>query len=195
MSLADALFGKTKKAVIGILFSNPGAAVHLRELARLAHVSAPSVLREMNVLEKAGIVRSRRDGNRMQYEANPDCPLFDELRGIAKKTFGIADPLRVALQDFDIEIAFIFGSVARDEEKAHSDVDVLVIGATPYRDLLNRIRPIEEQIGRPISVKLYRPDEFRDGIASGNAFLKRLTTDPRIFLIGDENGFEAFKSR
>ena len=191
MSLADALFGKTKKAVIGILFSRPRVSIHLRELARLSNVSAPSILREMNILEAAGIVRSRRDGNRVQYEANSECPLFDELRGIAKKTFGIADQLREALSDLEIVVAFIFGSVARDEDKSHSDVDVLAIGKGSYRDILNRVRLAEELIGRPVNVKFYKPKEFRDTLAQGNAFLHRIAAEPKIYLIGDENGFKA----
>jgi predicted nucleotidyltransferase len=191
MSLADALFGKTKKAVIGILFSNPGVSVHLRELARRANVSAPSILREVNLLEKAGILLSRQDGNRVQYEANSACPLFDELRGIAKKTFGIADQLREALADLRISVAFIFGSVARDEEKSHSDVDVLAIGSGSYRDILNQVRRVEEQIGRPVNVKFYKPKEFREMFAEGNAFLQRIAAEPKIYLIGDENGFKA----
>lgn len=193
MSLADALFSQTKKAVIGILFAKPGVSVHLRELARLSNVSAPSLKREIAILEDAGIVLSRRDGNRIQYEANQECPVFEELRGIAKKTFGIADQLRESIASLDIDIAFIFGSVARNEETSRSDVDVFVIGRDCYRETLNRLSVIEQGIGRPVNMKFYKPAEFRETFAEGNAFLHRIATEPKIFLIGDENGFKAIQ--
>ena len=134
VQLIDALFGKTKKSVISILFSKPDSNWYLRELARITSTSPTMLGKELDLLTAAGIVCEESDGNRRRVWANPACPIFDELRGIARKTAGLADIVKEALQGIpDIEVAFIFGSVARGEERADSDVDVCVIGNASNR--------------------------------------------------------------
>ncbi len=186
--LADALFGKTRKAAIGVLFSHPEKSWHLRELARYAGVSPTMIGKEMDALSSAGIVLDQRDGNRRSLRANPDCPIFEELRGIARKTSGLADVLREALSTLDgIDFAFVFGSVATGEERADSDVDVCVVGSIPYRSMVNALSATEDAVGRSVNPVLYTPKEFRQKFEGKNPFVSRLLSSKRIFLIGDDN--------
>lgn len=184
MSLADALFSRTKKAVIGILFSKPGVSVHLRELARLSHVSAPTLKREIEILEDAGIVLSRRDGNRVQYEANPDCPIFDELRGIAKKTTGLLDVVREALSKEEISLAFIFGSMASGADRSDSDVDLMIVSDVDGLRLYGLMDEIEKAIRRPVHANMYGLEEWRKMQKDG--VIQSIIDGPKIMVIGDD---------
>lgn len=188
-SLADALFGKTKKRAIGIIFARPEKSWHLRELARLADVSPTMLSKEMDLLSAAGIIIDEKDGNRRRLRANTECPIFQELRGIALKTTGLGDVLRECLASVDgIDSAFIFGSVAQGVERADSDVDVCVIGNISYERLLSALSAAEKTIVRTINPVLYKEKEIGDKIAQGNPFVMKMLSSKRIPLIGDGYG-------
>lgn len=190
-SLSDALFGKTKKAVIGVLFSRPEREVHLRELARVAGASPTMVGKELDVLVAAGIALERQDGNRRMARANPNCPLFEELRGIARKTMGLGDVLREALQQVDgIDLAFVFGSVARGEEKSHSDVDVFIVGSARHGEVLSALSGVQASVGRPVNPMVYSEVEAREKMREPVGFFAKMLSSDKIFLIGDEDGLE-----
>jgi predicted nucleotidyltransferase len=194
MSLADALFPRTKQRILGVLFSQPDRAIHLRELARIAGVNPSSIQREIQTLAEAGIVTKVARGNLQEFQANRECPVFEELCGFARKTFGIADVIKSALEGLPVDVALIFGSIASGSESARSDVDVLIISNTGYREALDRMMVIEKQIGRPINVKHFRAKEFQDLARSGNAFAMNIISGSKIFLKGSANGLEANES-
>ena len=194
--LADALFGKTKKAVLGVLFSDPERPVHLRELARLAGVSPTMIGKEMDTLTMAGIAIERRDGNRRVFQANARCPILAELQNIARKTSGVADLIGEALHRLDgIEAAFIFGSVARGTERAGSDVDVCIVGRVSHKDVLNALADAERAIGRTINPVIYSVEEFRRKSGDGSPLVSGMLSGPKIALIGepDESAAEPGK--
>lgn len=194
-SLADALFGKVKQAAIGVLFSKPDRPLHVREIARLGGVSAPAMHKELKALSAVGILTAARRGNQLLFQANAACPLFEELHGIAVKTSGVADQVRQALANVNgMESAFIFGSLARGEDRSDSDVDVFVLGSCSYHDVLDALQPMERRIGRPINPIVYSPTELKERLAENNAFAQRILADKRIHLIGDKRGLEAFQS-
>ena len=194
--LADALFGKTRKAAIGVLFSHPEKSWHLRELARNAGVSPTMIGKEMDALSSAGIVLEARDGNRRSLRANPECPIFEELRGIARKTSGLADVLREALSRLDgIDFAFVFGSVATGQERSGSDGEVCVVGSVPYRSLVTALPATEGAVGRAVNPVHYSPAEFRQKFEAKNPFVTRLLSSKRIWLIGDDNAIERAVAR
>jgi predicted nucleotidyltransferase len=184
-SLADALFGKTKKAVIGILFSKPDISVHLRELARMAAVSAPMMQRELAILVDAGIITSRKDGNRIAFKANDACPIFEELSGIARKTIGVADSIKSALRGKDIELAFIFGSIATGKENADSDIDLMVVGDIDNIELNGLIAPLEDSLRRPIHISHYRTQEWTE--INKDRLINKIVNGPKIILISNES--------
>lgn len=189
--LADALFSKAKQAVIGILFSQEGKVVHVRELARIAGMSAPTLAKELDVLVSAGLVLEERDGNRRSVRANPASPIFEELKGIAVKTAGVAEVIRAALCDLDgIDLAFVFGSTARGEARSGSDVDVCVVGTVKNRLVMNAAATAEQTLRRPVNALVYTPDEFRAKMGEGNTFVERISGGPKIFLVGDQVDFD-----
>lgn len=186
ISLVDALFGKTKKSVISVLFSRPESSWHLRELARVTSTSPTMLGKELDLLTSAGIVLEEADGNRRRVWANPDCPIFEELRGIARKTAGLADIVKDALAEVPgVEIAFIFGSVARGEERAGSDVDVCIVGNASNRAVGEAMSSAEKSIGRPVNALVYKANELREKLAHGNPFMTKMLSTPKLFLVGD----------
>jgi predicted nucleotidyltransferase len=187
-SLSDALFGKTTKAVIARLFSHPEQSWHLRELARIADVSPTMLSKEIDRLSLAGIVLDERDGNRRRIRANEDCPIFEELRGIARKTAGLADLIAEGLAGINgVDCAFVFGSIARGEERSGSDVDVCVIGSAKNREVLGAMTALEESVGRQINPIVYTIAEIREKVMSENAFVSKMLGSAKIFLRGDES--------
>ena len=134
--LAAGLFGRTREAVIGLLFSQDGIELHGREIAKRSGLSAAAVSEELQRLASLGVVASRPMANAVLYRADSSHPLYPELRSIAVKTWGVRGRLADMFEPVDdIECAFIFGSVARGEDRAASDIDVLAIGEARFDQL------------------------------------------------------------
>ena len=145
--------------------------------------------KEVGTLALAGIVLDERDGNRRQFRANPACPIYDELRGIARKTAGLADILRDTLAPIPgVRHAFVFGSVARGDERGESDVDLCVVGQVSHRALTNALGAAEIAVGRPVNPVLYTLHEIRDKVSTNNPFVTKMLSSAKLFLIGDSDG-------
>jgi predicted nucleotidyltransferase len=188
--LADALFSKTQRRVLGLLFVNPDRSYFANELVRLARSGIGAVHRELATLEAAGLVTVKRVGNQKHYQANRAAPIFEELRGIALKTFGVAEVLREALAPLAkrIEAAFIYGSLAKGSDTAASDIDLMVISdEIEYADLFELASEAEQGLGRKLNPTVYTPAALRHKIASGNDFVKRVLEQPKIFVLGSED--------
>jgi predicted nucleotidyltransferase len=188
-NLSDALFSKVQRCVLGLLYGNPDRSFYANELFRLAGSGTGAVVRELAKLADSGLVTVSKIGNQKHYQANRDAPIFEELRGIVLKTFGMADVLRQGLLPLasKITVAFVFGSVAKGTDTAKSDIDVMVIGDDlAYPDVYSTLMPIEEQLGRKINPSIYSNDDAQQKLKKGNAFLTRILAQPKIFLIGSE---------
>lgn len=188
-SLAAALFGKTRRAVLALLFGNPDRSFYLREVVRAVAAGQGAVQRELDRLTQAGIVQRRRHGRQVFYQANPRCPVFTELRSIVTKTVGLLDVLRDALDPLRdrIVIAFVYGSAARGELEPTSDVDLLVVGDVAFAEVADRVTPIQNVIAREVNPSVFNPEEVAQRLSDGGHFLSRVTTGPKLFLIGDES--------
>ena len=187
LGLGDALFSGVQQRVLGILFGNPDRSFFGNELQRLAGSGKGALQRELNRLEQSGLVTLRAVGNQKHYQANPDSPIFDELRGIAVKTFGAGDIVRQALLPLAdrIDCAFIYGSVAKRTDNARSDIDLMLVsGALGYPDVLKAVQPAEKKLRRKINPTLYSPTELARKRTQKNAFVTRVLEQPKIFLIG-----------
>jgi predicted nucleotidyltransferase len=186
---ADALFGKVRQQVLGLLFANPDRDYYQQEIARFAGAHLSAVQRELQRLEAAGLITTHRRGRQVYYQANRRAPLFPELRGLALKTTGLADVLRAALAPLadQIQVAFLFGSVASGEERPDSDVDLMVIGQTGLYDLTPTVKETENQLSREINPVTMPPEEWAERLADGDHFLTSVEENPKVFLIGDEN--------
>jgi predicted nucleotidyltransferase len=141
----------------------------------------------LNRLADAGVLTRRPVGNQVQFQANAACPIYEDLRNILKKTAALADVLRVALEPLAdrIKVAFVYGSVARGDERPGSDLDVMVIGEARFAQVVNALAAARETLRREINPNLYPSREFKAKVAAGDPFLKRVLADKKIFLIGD----------
>lgn len=186
INLGALLFGRYRRDVLAQLLLHPEQSLHLRELARLTEKSAGTLARELNVLAEAGLLLRRRVGNQVHFQANPACPIYEELRGILKKTSGLADVLREALQPLERKIAsaFVFGSIARGDERPGSDVDVMVVGRAGFADVVMALAPAQEALRREINPVVYQPGEFDSALKEKEPFLLRVMEDKKIYLVG-----------
>jgi uncharacterized protein len=186
-SLGAALLGRTREAVIGLLFTDPALGLHVREIARRTGFSAPTVARELRMLEAVGVVTSEAIGRQVSYRANPACGIFPELKSIAIKTWGLRGRVATAISGLEgVNVAFIFGSFVTGQAHPMSDVDVIVIGIVDYAVLSEVMSRISTDVGRSVNAKLYRPAEWRRKLAEGNHFLTAVASGQKLFLAGNE---------
>ena len=188
-STADALFPAVRRRVVAVVFGSPDRSFYANELIALARSGTGAVQRELASLLAAGLVTVRDQGNQKHYQANAASPVFAELRGLVLKTVGLADVLRAALAPLEDQVAaaFVYGSVARQQDTAASDVDVLIVSdALGYAEVFGALEGAAQTLGRTINPTLYTRAELARRRAQDNAFVTRVLDQPRIWLMGDE---------
>jgi len=187
-ALAAALFTLTQQRLLALLYGEPGRSFYLKELLRKTGLGVATVKRELDRMVEAGLLTRTAIGNQHHYQANPACPIHDELAAIVRKTLGAPSAIRAALGPLTDRIAraFIFGSFAAGRDRPGSDIDLLVIGDVSLAELVRALYPLQEALTREINPKLYRPDEWAQRVASEDAFVRELLRKPRIELIGEE---------
>ncbi|MDA1371554.1 MAG: nucleotidyltransferase domain-containing protein [Proteobacteria bacterium] len=189
-SLGDALFTKTQQQVLALLFGKPDVSYYLNEIVRLAGVGKGTIKRELQSMLEAGLITVNRIGNQNHYQANRGCPIFEELRNIVRKTFGVASELQIALNPIEssIQFAFIFGSLAKSNETSRSDIDLMIIGDDlSYTDVMEMLIPMEDKLGRSLNPTVYTPVEFQSRLADKNVFLTRVMEQEKIVILGSED--------
>jgi len=194
--LGDALFTTTQQKVLGLLYVKPDKSFYLKEILRLTGMGVATIKRELERMLSAGILQMNKVGNQHHYQANPACPIYDELLGIAKKTFGVVDVIQSALLPFvsEVDFAFIYGSVAKSEESASSDIDLLVVSeSVAYTDLMNVLTDAEILLGRPINPSIYTSQQIKKKIKQKNAFLTRLMEQPKLWVKGSDDDVKEFR--
>jgi len=193
LNVLDALFPGVRQKLLSATLTQPDKWWYLSELAEFLHTSPSSLQRELAALTQSGILELRRDGRRTCYKAATRSPIFQELKGIFEKTTGLVPALRVALQPFSgrVACAFVYGSVARGEERAASDVDLMVIGGVGLAELVPSLRGAEKRLGREINVTNYSTDEFRGKVAKRNHFLMSVIEGGLLFVKGEQRDLEA----
>lgn len=187
IGLADALFSKVQQRVPGLLFVNANRSFYTNEIMRFVDSGIGVVQCELEKLAASGLVTVRKIGNQKHYQASRDAPIFEELRGIMVKTVGLADILRLALLPLSdrIQVAFVYGSIAKGGDTARSDIDVLIIGKDlAYADVYGVLSEHEAQLGRPVNPSIYSVDELQRKLADDNTFVSRVLEQPKIFLMG-----------
>jgi predicted nucleotidyltransferase len=187
--LGSALFGRSRRNVLGLLFAHPDRAFYLREIIGATGSGTGQVQRELENLVGVGLVLREKRANQVYFRANTDALVFEELRGIVTKTFGVADVLRELLAPFadHIHVAFIYGSVARVEDTARSDIDLMVVGEVMLSELADTLHEAETRLRRPVAPTIYQEREFRERVHAGQHFLSQVLKRPKVFLIGDED--------
>ena len=189
-SLGTVLFGATRQAVLRLLFGHTDKRFYLRQIIRALRLGSGAVQRELEQLVACGILARTVEGRQTYFQANRDCPVFEELRGLVRKTFGVAEALQTSLAGLaaHVQLAFIYGSVAAGNETADSDVDVMVVGEQVSLDeVVGAFDEAQRDLGKEVNPSVYRTEEFCRKLAQGQHFLARVVSGPKIFLIGDEN--------
>jgi len=187
--LGTALFSKNRRAILALLYGHADQQFYLRQVVRASGGGLGAVQRELGRLAKAGIIRRTVRDKQVYFQANPDCPVFPELKGLVMKTVGVADVLRAGLAPLAerIAVAFVHGSVARGQEGRGSDVDLMVIGDAGFADVVGSLADAQEKLRREVNPSVYPPDEYRAQLGAGNPFLTRVLEHSKIFLIGNEH--------
>lgn len=185
--IADALFPKARQAVLALMMSHPGERFYLREVVQRTGLGQGNVQRELDRLSGAGILRRIEQGRHVYFEADPDCPIYQELRGLVAKTAGVASQIAAALAPLGdrVRVAFIYGSIARQEETPASDVDLMVVGAASFAEVVEVTRSASEVLARSVNPTVYSRSELR--AKAGSHFLKRVLAGEKTFVVGDSD--------
>jgi len=189
-SLADALFTTTQQRVLALLFGQPSRSFFASELIELTGSGSGAVQRELKRLTSSGLVTVKRIGKQKHYQANPDCPVFEEVCALVRKTIAMVEPIRQALAPLGekIELALIYGSVVKGTDTASSDIDLLVVADNlTLEALYSALAPVETSLDRKISPTLYTRKEFDNRRAAGNSFLTRVLEGEHFALIGSQD--------
>ncbi|MBW1809172.1 MAG: transcriptional regulator [Deltaproteobacteria bacterium] len=188
--LADALFTTTQQRVLALLFGQPARSFYATELIELTGSGSGAVQRELKRLSSSGLLTITRIGNQKHYQANPDSPVYEELRGLVIKTVALVEPIRTALEPFadQITLALLYGSVVKRTDTANSDIDVLIVAeGLMLEDVYKALLPVEAVLDRKVSPSLYTPQEFADRKASNNAFVTNVLSGEHLVLMGNEH--------
>jgi len=188
----DALFPSVRGNLLAATLTQPDKWWYLSELAEFLQTTPSSLQRELKALVNSGILQRRREGTRIYFKAETQSPLFPELRGLLEKTAGLLPTLQQALEPLKdrIDCAFVYGSVARREEHARSDVDLLVIGAVGQAELAPAVRKAEGRLGREVNVTSFSTIEFRRKVAAKDHFLSAVLRGSKEFVKGSERDLD-----
>jgi predicted nucleotidyltransferase len=189
----DALFPKTRQAILAAVYMDPTREWYLSDLARHIGVTPSSLQREVVSLAGAGILRRRQDGNRAYYSAETESPIFGDLHGLLLRTAGLRDVLAKSLEPFRgrIAVAFVYGSLARREEQPMSDIDLMVIGRIGLAELAPALKDAERVLLRPVNTSIYTPEEIAVKLASGHHFLETVMIEEKLFVLGGKDELAA----
>jgi len=190
--ILEALFGKTRRSILALLFGHVEEAFHLRKILRLAQVSPGAGQRELKRLSEAGIlVRTVKD-NQVLFQASPLCPIFEELKSLIAKTAGLVDILRNALEPLGsgVKLALVYGSMASGRAALNSDIDLLVVGDASFEDIVGAITKVQEILRREINPLVMTLSEFRDRVSKRDHLISEIQKSPFLTVLGDPSEFE-----
>ncbi|RKZ33789.1 MAG: transcriptional regulator [Gammaproteobacteria bacterium] len=191
--IGDVLFSRTQQQVLGLLYGHPKRSFFTNEIVRHAGIGVGTVRRELERMAKAGLLSLTTVGNQKHYQANPACPVYAELLGIVRKSFGLADRLAEALSPLAerIRFALVYGSLAKGEERPESDIDLMLVGdELGYGEVMSLMAPLEAELKRPINPTLYSQADFVQRREERQSFLIRILEQPKIMVKGSEDDIE-----
>lgn len=186
VSVGDALFTKAQQMVLTLLFGRPDKSFYLNEVVRYAAMGKGVISRELVKLTAAGLLVATKRGNQNHYQANIESPIYHELVQIVKKTFGIAGVLKADLAAIlpRCEQAFMYGSVAKGDAHAGSDIDVMLVADDlSYSDVMTLLESSEVRLQRTVNPTLYTVAEFNERLNNKNPFLTKVLALSTIDLL------------
>jgi len=195
--LLQGLFSSQARVdILGLFLLNPGNRFYMREVSNRSGQPIRAVQRELARLEFTGLLSHTIDGNRKYYQVNKDCPIFPELKAIFLKTFAFGDALRQYLSQVEknIIVAFIYGSYAKSKETTTSDIDLFVVGDITAIELSKALSPAKEVLRREVNTVAMPFQELKSKVEAQNHFVLAVLSEPKIFLIGNEDDLRAIIS-
>ena len=193
-SVADALWPSGRQGILKLTLNDPDRWWYLSELARALDKPPSSLQREVESLVTAGILETRRDGRRVYYRPAQNSAIFEELRAIVRKTMGIPQEIRDALTPLGrrIRLALLYGSVAKKQDRAGSDIDLLIVADdVTLEEIFRAVAPAERALRRKVSPTIYSAKEFRQRRKNRNPFLENVLSGPHLVLLGSEDAVAA----
>jgi predicted nucleotidyltransferase len=196
-ALSSALFGKTRRAILALLYAHSDESFYLRQIARFVEGGQGGVQREMQRLADAQIIRRTVRGRTAFYQANRDCPIFPELQGLVLKTAGVVEVIRTALIPLTdhIQVAFVYGSVARSQPKPASDIDLFVVGALGFGDVAEALMEAQSRLARDVNPTVYDLADFQRRLARKEHFVSAVVEQPKMFVIGSQHELDQLARR
>ena len=192
--IARLLFGGVRRQVLSLVMGRPDERFYLREIVRVVGAGSGAVQRELAQLVEAELLCREVSGRQVYFSANRESLIYEELRAIVEKTAGVADVLRTCMAPLQrtarIEVAFVYGSVARGAQRSKSDVDVMVIGDVTMAQVVPTLRDAERVLRREVNATVFPPDEWRAKVADPSAFIRRVLAAPKVFITGGEHELE-----
>jgi len=190
-ALGDLIFGQTRGRILALLYGHPDRTFFVRQISRHAGTSPGAVQRELETLSQLGLIGRSASGRQVYYQANRAHPVYAELHSLIAKTVGVFHLLGSALAPLAkrIRLAFVYGSMARRNENAESDVDLMIVGDVTLDEVLAQLAPVEREIGREINPTVYSTEEFRTRLEVGNHFLQSVLRGEKVILLGDLDEF------
>src|SRR6266436_2223271 len=198
VSLSNALFAKVQQRVLALIFGHSQRSFYVSEIVRNVHSGVGAVERELSKLERSGLVSVERIGNQKHYRANQAAPIFEELRGLIEKTVGLAQPIKESFEPYAdaIKCAFVYGSVAKGADTAHSDIDLMVIGDDlNYSDLYTAAQNVESKLRRKLNPLFLSPEDWQRKISDKGSVFSKISHSPKIFIIGSETDLQPWASK
>ena len=181
------MFSPYRRQLLARLLLRPDEQFHVRELARMTGISAGSLHRELKSMAESGLLVREKIGNQVFYRADTDCPIFEELAAIFRKTMGMASLLHNALSGLSgkIEVAFVFGSMASGQQTAGSDIDVCVLGRVSLLEVVKALSPVQETLRREMNPVVMTVKKFSEQSVKQDRFVTRVLNEPKVFVMGD----------
>lgn len=190
-----ALFPKVRQRVLQLLYGKPDQLFYTNEIIRLTDSGTGAVQRELAKLSDMQLIKSEIFGNQKRYQADQSSPLFSDLRNIILKTFGLSDILREALTPIaaQIQFAFIYGSIASNQDTTKSDIDLMIISDTlTYAEIFPLLEEPQIKLGRQINPTFYSEEDWIKKCKGKNHFALQVIQKPKIFIIGTEDEFKKY---
>lgn len=196
-NIGEALFTKTQQKVLGLLYGHTERSFYLNELIHLAGMGRGTIKRELDKLSDVGLITEKKQGNQIHYQANDQHPIFQELKSMVKKTFGVVGTIQSALKGIlpEVSFALVYGSIAKGSEGAASDVDLMLVADNlSYALVMEYLLTAEDQLGRTINPTIYNQDEFKARITSNQSFITRVMSQDVLWIKGFEQFNQEFGS-
>ena len=178
---------KTRVEILKLFLFNPNNSFYQRQISNLTAKSIRGVQREVDKLNRMGLIERLIQGNRIYYKLNKKCSITQDLKNIFFKSVGIAEVLKDNFKEKKIKIAFIYGSYAKGEESLLSDIDLIVIGNVSSKELSNILSKPKRELIREINYVVFSLDEFINKAVQKDHFINSILKDKKIYIIGSEN--------